>query len=197
MKQDLWFPTPIWLENDLFNKSDLEQISLFVKHVRNNDKGRKLSNVGGWQSNILMYENYLQQNISFLHDILFEKAKEAFLTLLSPLTLTSSSSWININSKGDWNHIHIHPGSLFSCVFYLTDGSGIKFIRPNGEMDFYLKTVLDSGNGESKNYSDATYDYIIYKPQRNTALFFPSFLKHGVEVNDSDNERISIAFNFG
>ncbi len=53
-----------------------------------------------------------------------------------------------------------------------------------------------------KNYSQLnrillTEIYVVYKPSVGTIVFFPSWLLHGVEMNMSEEVRVSLSFNIG
>ena len=195
MIEEHWFATPIWYVNNILNKEQFDQTLKFTNYIKNIDKGRFFTNVGGFQSNDIFLEDYLQYNLDFFPEVMLKKANEAFLNLSSPIVLNKIYSWININSKNNYNNKHNHPCTIFTGVYYLTEGSDITFCRPSGEMDYYLRNTIDSGfGGKESNYNN--YEYVIYKPKPNMALFFPPFLKHGVEVSESENDRISIAFNF-
>jgi uncharacterized protein (TIGR02466 family) len=97
-------------------------------------------------------------------------------------------SWINMHDRGGFNFLHVHEGSLLSGSFYLKvpSGSG-KFVfrdpRP-GVIHGYVKGAVPNG------YSD-----IHLAPEAGLLVLFPCWMEHFVEPHNSDEPRITIAFN--
>jgi uncharacterized protein (TIGR02466 family) len=97
-------------------------------------------------------------------------------------------SWINLHDRGGFNFLHVHEGSLLSGSFYLQvpQGSG-KFVfrdpRP-GVVHGYVKGAVANG------YSD-----VHLAPDAGLLVLFPCWMEHFVEPHNSDEPRITIAFN--
>lgn len=97
-------------------------------------------------------------------------------------------SWVNLHDRGGFNFLHVHEGSLLSGSFYLQvpPGSG-KFVfrdpRP-GVVHGYVKGAVPNG------YSD-----IRLTPEAGLLVLFPCWMEHFVEPHESDQPRITIAFN--
>jgi uncharacterized protein (TIGR02466 family) len=62
------------------------------------------------------------------------------------------------------------------------------FYDPREARTFYKPLV--------SNYTAYTADAIAHTADPGLLLIFPSWLKHGVEPNLSDQERISVSFNY-
>jgi len=94
-------------------------------------------------------------------------------------------SWFTKFEKGNYAHVHNHPGSDISGCYYFKTNSkdgNIFFQSPNP----YLNTTrcyMSLGNT------------INYTPEEGTLLLFPSWLNHGVKTNTTDDTRISLSFN--
>ena len=97
-------------------------------------------------------------------------------------------SWINLHDRGGFNFLHVHEGSLLSGSFYLKvpSGSG-KFVfrdpRP-GVVHGYVKGAVPNG------YSD-----VQLAPDAGLLVLFPCWMEHYVEPHNSNEPRITIAFN--
>ncbi|MGA9334438.1 MAG: TIGR02466 family protein, partial [Rudaea sp.] len=97
-------------------------------------------------------------------------------------------AWINLHDRGGFNFLHVHEGSLLSGSFYLKvpTGSG-RFVfrdpRP-GVVHGYVKGAVPNG------YAD-----IHLTPSAGLLVLFPCWMEHFVEPHDSDEPRITIAFN--
>lgn len=99
-------------------------------------------------------------------------------------------SWVNINYPNTWNckHNHIFRGSFLSGVFY------IKVPPESGNIIFHDPRSNVLLSMEDMRYYDIL-PYFEYTPKENELLLFPSWLEHEVSMNNSNEERISIAFN--
>tara|TARA_B100000085_G_C18399635_1_gene454011 strand:- start:208 stop:816 length:609 start_codon:yes stop_codon:yes gene_type:complete len=102
------------------------------------------------------------------------------------------ASWINYHTPGDHAPVHNHTNTYYSGVYYLnapTNGGGIFFHHPQLMRSRTLK-VEDS----EKNMWNS--DIYYHELRKNTLLVFPSNLPHSTEVNKSNQDRYSLAFNY-
>ena len=94
-------------------------------------------------------------------------------------------SWAALFKKGNYGHIHSHGEADIAGVYYheLPEGSGGLFFEPpaTGLTDSLVYTGW--GGRLSPKVSEGEM------------LLFPGFLKHGIETNTTDLDRISISFN--
>ena len=104
------------------------------------------------------------------------------------------SVWLNINNRNNFNISHTHPGCDYAGVIYLKvpENSGsIRFQNPNafGRSNYFEKLT-------EKERKD-TFQYPQYQifPEEGDILLFPADLPHYVMPNNSEEERISLAFN--
>jgi uncharacterized protein (TIGR02466 family) len=188
-----WFPTPIWH----FILDDYQQLNdTLLEEIRSEQqqdpKGEKWSNILGWHS-----ASNLQQRESFagFTQIVGENTLEVANCLhwdLQKISLEIKSCWAIVNGKMASNSVHNHPNSILSGVYYLQapENSGvISFADPRPAAQMLVPPIVE--------YSLWTLPKISYKPQAGTMLLFPSWLLHGVEMNLSEELRISLSFNIG
>ncbi len=100
--------------------------------------------------------------------------------------------WINILPTGGMHSGHIHPHSVVSGTTYLAvpDGAGaLKFEDPRLAM-------MMAAPPRKANASLANQVFVYEAPQAGTLLLWESFLRHEVPMNLSDEERVSISFNY-
>lgn len=102
------------------------------------------------------------------------------------VTLTLTQSWVNYNKKGSSHHTHSHPNSVVSAVLYLTDS-------PSDLVMFKQVNPALSPNYKSINKYNSTSHNL--KVSKNDIILFPSYVHHGVKLNEQDGERISLAIN--
>ena len=189
-KED-WWATPIWffdLNDDLnFNKIEKE----CYKEKTINEVGRSISNKNGWQSNFVSFDKYEEISkilkIIDLNSHIFVKE----FGVRENYKFSIVEYWININNKGSYNLAHIHPQSLFSCIIY------IKVPKNSGGILFWQNQISQLGmGGYSKHNNSYNFESIKYEAIEKRVIIFPSYVSHSVEENKSDEDRISIAFNF-
>ncbi len=171
---------------------DLITLKEFCLRKKIEDKGRVISNEGGWQSNLLSLE---EVELSDLYSIATKVASEFSKNIELKDELKLSNSWININGFKDCNIEHIHPLCLASAVFYIKvpeNGGNIEFTHPAADTmcyDWIEPTKFQRNRFTSLNWMMESKENFLY--------VFPSWLKHRVKPNlNPFEERISIAFNF-
>ena len=107
----------------------------------------------------------------------------------SPDKLVITQSWLNKSGKGESHHLHHHPNSMISGVWYPAIHEKlppIEFHNPGGDRDVALKI------GEHNNFNSETF---LLPLKAGELIIFPSNLYHKVPPNKSDEERISLSFN--
>lgn len=172
---------------------DNDAIEKYCYHKKSEDeKGRVISNVGGWQSNDLFLPvPELCELTSIVTHLMRSLAKQINLKDVHNLYL--GNFWININKNSNTNIPHSHPESVLTAVYYVKvpENSGnIKFFTPINNYDEHFKDFMIEKYNE---YNSTTYSFV---PKKGKLVFFPSWLMHEVEPNKTDSDRISIAFNF-
>jgi len=108
---------------------------------------------------------------------------------LNHIDINPNSSWFNIYRKGDFQEFHQHTHNVLSAIYILKSNSKsgrIYFKSPFNDMltPAYTKFTPD------------TFERVNFNPQPGMLLIFRSHLEHYVEQNDSDDDRISIAYNY-
>jgi uncharacterized protein (TIGR02466 family) len=100
----------------------------------------------------------------------------------------SLQSWINMHDRGGFNFLHMHEGSLLSGSFYLSvpPGSG-QFVFRDPRPGVILGNVK---GGIPNGHAD-----IHLTPSDGLLVLFPCWMEHYVEPHESDQPRITIAFN--
>ena len=181
------FAVPLfYVELDL----DVVSIEKFCQEYRNNNEGRVISNVGGYQSNNLSTDN---KHINSLIDQIIKHSNIFSESYSLKIKNVISSMWLNINGYKDSNGLHLHTLAIFSGVYYVKtpeNCGNIVFENPAADVMDYAHCVM---NFTELNKYNSSYHW--YQAKENTLYIFPSWLKHKVEPNMSNDERISISFN--
>ena len=172
-------------------RMDNARIEKFCQERKKASGGRVVSNAGGWQSDNLdpttpeLAELFaaVQKGLDEVH-----RAFEFNPSLRQVIT----ESWININQKGHLNHTHDHPGSLFSGVYYVKGGADKGALELKTPVTPHTYTISDS---MIAGFNAFTGHAMVIPPVTGDLLIFPSWLQHRVNMSQSDEDRISIAFN--
>ena len=158
---------------DVYNSSDKNQ--------------NRRSNINGWQS----YD--IKNDVSKdLINSIYTLSQTYKNTVQLNKNLKISNMWINRNSPNSYNKEHIHPGCVFSGVYYVNvpkNSGKIKFITPAEHM------VYDWPLEYFDNHNEFNSDIWWLPVEENVLYIWPSWLKHEVTMNVSDSVRVSISFN--
>ena len=184
------FSCPVLRED---TQLDNKKIMKYCHSIKKNDKGRTISNQGGYQSNFLnLIDKELQPLITQIGQTLTHYIN--ICAFKNTLNYELNSMWFNINSYKDYNIPHIHPGVLFSGVYYVNapkDSGDIVFNHPHKHLisyDWIDDIKLKQIENNSANW--------VMNAQNGRLYIFPSWLEHSVMPNlNKKEDRISIAFN--
>ena len=184
------FPTPVWsVTLKDINLLDIKKHILNLQKIDNN--GVQNSNQGGWQSpSTNIFPPY--KSFSQLHNTISSAINTCVPNMELELPIRFQNYWFNINEYGDYNELHNHRGAIFSGVFYVDipqkNSGNLKFQRDD-DIVYYLIPL--------KKYNMFTSSIISITPVSGELFIFPSWLKHAVEGNRSQERRISMSFNYG
>ena len=143
-----------------------------IYKLRDIDLGTKISNKGGYHSSPFQKHPQFQPLIELINN--------HTNSLFKTSTINIQEIWANISTYTNYNIPHHHspdnnPMKLSGILYLKTpkDGGNIQFIPP-----FNMAPP------------------VIITPKELQILIFPSVLVHYVEPNLSQEDRISLAFNF-
>jgi len=169
---------------EFINNNLKEEIIKELQINKNLNKGRVITNRGGFQSHDIVNE--------FILKTIGEKCVETLNKHYEIKTknIQLCNLWINENYKDNFNIAHIHPNSHFSGVYY------IDTTETGGELLFYNTdiSVFSDISSYISNDNDFFHHYSI-KPKNNIFILFPSYFKHMVMPHKEEKARISISFN--
>jgi hypothetical protein len=177
-RDDLW-ATPIWYFDIPVTTADPK---LMEEECYRYTKGNT-----DWHTDNLYPNIYKMLNhVEFMSSAWFNDlgVKDSFPKKLN-------NFWVNINAPGRFNRPHLHPGTLFSGVYYVKvdELTGPIAFHNQTDKDFTLQFYTDKPN----QFNIST---VYYKPIMGRVIIFPSWVSHSVEPNQSSADRISISFDF-
>ena len=186
--QNELFTTPIW--ESMLTGVDNQSIKQYAHRLRDKYPGANISNRGGWHSKEL--DLPLPQSLDNLINDLTQFLNNYCTQWTGINDLMLGNWWININGKGDYNAEHDHQNAILSAVYYVEvndSNTGDLVIHRDDSSRYYLGKYKKP----STNFSAQSF---IIAPETSKLVIFPAWTKHSVEQNNSNTERISIAFNF-
>lgn len=177
------FPTPVGIYN--FDSQLSQSEKDFIIGL---DQTPNTGNTTSVQSYL-----FKEKKLSKLSQFCNEAANHFFQEIYRPIfdvKLKITQAWANYSKKGQWHHIHGHPNSFISGVFYvLADKDKDKiFFHKSGYRQ--LEIPHDPNNWNAFN-SDTWW----FPCVENQLILFPSSLNHNVEIVDTDRFRVSLSFN--
>lgn len=172
-------------------KLDNDRLEKFCLEEKKTSSGRTISNGGGWQSGNL---DPAAPELAELFAEVRKKLDEVHRTFEFDTSLRQviTEAWININQKGHFNYSHDHPGSLFSAVYYVKGGADKGALELKTPIAPHTYTISNEMVG---GFNAFTGHAMVIPPVTGDLLIFPSWLLHRVNLSQSDEDRISIAFN--
>jgi uncharacterized protein (TIGR02466 family) len=187
--QENWFSTPIW-ESEIKNINN-QEIKDYCLYLKDNTKGVNISNRGGWHSSEILLP--MPQDLRSLFSNLEVFVNENCFKEMGVPNLKFGNFWVNINTPNSYNLAHDHQNSILSGVYYVSvphDNMGDLILHRGDTAEYFLKSDVQRIGTRTNSL------VAIKKPIESVFYIFPSWVKHHVESNNSQGDRISIAFNF-
>ncbi len=189
-----WFPTSVWFfdhpEPISFNADLLD----LVANERSVDPSglSDRSSVRGWHSRDDLHTRLpMHAFLAFLRQCLSEVIafQQWDTAMVEPIL---DACWAIVNGPGCSNVLHNHPNSILSGAYYLqapTDCGRIFFLDPRPAAHVILPPIA--------RFTPWTFRRVHYDARPGRLLLFPSWLWHGVDPNESAEDRICLSFNVG
>ena len=156
-------------------------------------RGTVKSNQGGWHSETGQLEflgkpgQRLVQHMYELADHATRRVFTAHRQQIQSIRWTLDA-WVNVNRSGNFNKVHVHPGSTWSGTYYVDIGDPVD---PEVSTPLHLFDPC----GKSTFLSSVVQDSVYIYPKPGLMVLFPSYVPHMVFPHDGKSARISIAFN--
>lgn len=184
------FPSLVWStlfdDRENFNRKLLQ----LAYAMREKDPvGVFNTNEKGWQSpnTIQSLEEFKDINIRILQVCERIGESQHFIPNLD----YKLQAWVNISPPGASNKIHYHANCHFSGVYYISlkapECGSIYFRDPrvaSRMMSYPATQPTEFTVGEVRMTAEEGRMYV-----------FPGWLEHGVDVNESNSDRVGISFN--
>lgn len=186
------FSTPLFTHRWKEEPGNLKSLRERILAHKVSSSGVAKSNRGGWHSETGELEFCGEPGKLLVHRMraLADEATRQMLAADNQPEQRfrwSVAAWANVNQHGDFNAVHVHPGSTWSGTYYVDAG---------GEGDAVASLQLfDPCSGRSNNYPTLGPACVYIRPNPGLMILFPSYVPHMVFPHDGRGTRISIAFN--
>jgi uncharacterized protein (TIGR02466 family) len=175
------FSQPVYLSSDKYEISEKEN-----ECFKNVEANLNLLNYTSENHNFLekeelkgLKEFVLKHIYNYHHNLMgFNKRAEIYIT----------QSWLTITKPGEGHHLHRHPNSIYSGVYYLT--------KEHTQTQFHSPTKLSQQVTFRKERSTPYLEEnLIVNATQGNLIIFPSNLAHDVKPNPSEKIRTTLSFN--
>lgn len=167
---------------------------------RSTDLGVKKSNWNGWQSDVDML-TWGGEAATRLADHFIGLCNK-FSAVSDPAAFVwSVDMWANVSPSGASNEAHVHPGVVWSAVYYVEDGyGGSGSTELGGELVLYdprmpFVRMLPFDVRYRRPDGRPADSQTSIRPTAGQIVMFPPWLLHSVHPFRGEGERISIAMN--
>jgi uncharacterized protein (TIGR02466 family) len=201
MKRTDCFVTPVWVVDNLpiDNSKLIEHAHLLrtKNPEKRNPESYQEVNVLKWKSYDLSKTEILAvPELSKLVNLVEVYAKNCLIQM-NPrddnAKLQLQDIWYNIYDIGVDLESHVHPGNCISATYYIKthDNCGDFVIgNPDRSIPYQYSPKFFKGRNEITSVKK------FFKSESNSLVIIPSNVMHWVTPNRSNEERISISFNF-
>ena len=186
MKITHWFPTALGEANMPTAYKEYEKL---LPHIQKIKKGT--------DNCFYYYQIHKDKKFNTLNKWIFEKVQE-FSNVHRFGKIKYEDSWFNDYKMFHANTPHVHNGSVFTAVYYLTGSMEDKSSMvihspvPSDMMNPRRMTPADP----QRNLTDLTAEDIVITPSTGYLCIFRSYLWHEVPVKRNKLPRISLAYTF-
>ncbi|MBF9035755.1 hypothetical protein HKCCE2091_16020 [Rhodobacterales bacterium HKCCE2091] len=106
--------------------------------------------------------------------------------------LTLEDIWINILPQGGMHGSHIHPHSVISGTTYVAMPDGTSALK----LEDPRSARMMAAPPRRKDAPEDLKTFVSVAPKAGDVLLWESWLRHEVPMNMSEEERISVSFNY-
>lgn len=101
--------------------------------------------------------------------------------------------WINILPEGGMHASHIHPHSVISGTTYVAMPEGASALK----LEDPRSARMMAAPARQKTARRDMQSFVYVRPKVGDVLLWESWLRHEVPMNMSEEDRISVSFNYG
>ena len=180
------FPTPVSIVKNFLTEEEKEEILSSKIPEYENEFNKHLKHTQTLEDSFM--PNMRKRIITHVSELGFQLFGE-------DLNWKITGLWKNEMKKDGYQYKHNHQNSFISGIIYVKfpDGSpNTQFYRPQQENTYIFSNQNRKAESTKYNYEWASFEGAI---QESSMILFPSYIKHSVGTMETDDTRVSIAFN--
>jgi len=200
MQIEQWFPIHIGYAHNPFHKEIEDELTQQCLKIKKSCKGdfekfmkedvTAPSSLQQWYRFTaikLSYQLLKDQKFSRLHSWIDDQINEYTEKLRFFKKLKCVEGWFNVYEKYEFTDYHDHRPNILSCVYFLNceEEAGAKLLIRNNHDDLIVH--CESGPVISSMY---------HNPFPGKLVVFSSDTEHAVQQHNTDNLRITLAYNY-
>ena len=203
-----WFPIHIGYVYNPFHKEIEDELTQLCLERKNSSekvfeefrKERRESTSGSptqawflYQINHPSYDYDLKEDQKFrrLHNWIDDQVKNMTERMAIGKEIKCSQGWFNSYEKYEYTEYHHHRPNILSCVYFLnSEETGAKLLIKNNSAGDDLAAYCDT----PAEYPLVSYMY--HDPTPGKLVIFPAYLEHAVQQHNTDDLRITLAYNY-
>ena len=184
------FPQPVYIVNrggtgdSVLDATEQKEVAEII------EEGLKPNTCNQSSINNYIFNKRLGKLKQFCEKELKRYVKEVIVPK-EDVELYITQAWLNVTKPGEHHHMHAHPNSIISGVFYIQteEDDKITFVDPSAQLKSFI-TI------EREKFNIWNSDTWFFPTNAGELFLFPSWLTHRVDVNEkATKDRISLSFN--
>ena len=195
---DQWFPIHIGcvinpFHEEIENELTQQCVNIKKSYKKDFEKYRKKDEIKNSSQSPLLDWLYFQQNSPYnlledqkfnrLHNWIDDQIGEYTEKLKFKRKVKCSEGWFNVYEKYEYADYHSHIPNILSCVYFLNcEEKGAKLLIRN--------------KNDALVYHCDIVSIIYHHPIPGKLVIFSSHLEHAVQQHNTDNLRITLAYNY-
>jgi len=184
------FPSSFYVSENLLNSNMVLDLQKRAKEIEKKyPKGGE-----NWECNTYNTLGTFELSNDEYFKILLNKIEEKVFEFTkahgSDYKYKTNVSWINIYKNNNYQELHSHTGSTFSAVYFLKSSEKCAKIIFENPIEPDMLPIISI-----KQHNDLSLKTCSFNPIQNSLIIFRSYMRHMVELQTVDFERISVAVN--
>lgn len=185
-----YFPQAFYISTNLLEVDYLQHLQERARVIKSNNNSGGENWILRPYNTLGTYELKNDPNFKLLLQTIENKVFEFSKAHNSDFRYTIHESWLNVYNKDDEQEFHFHSGNTFSAVFFLKSTPTCAKLVFESPTEPDMKPIVNINNCNELSFKRCTFE-----PIENSLIIFRSYMRHMVEKQKTDFERMTVAVN--
>ena len=195
---ELAFKTSVYIIKPILGEGFLGALEKDIYKIKDSSPSIEVSNINGWHSKTDLFLRK-EESVRMLCTLLMQETTKKLISISNnfdpKLYDGEFGGWINVNPRGGANATHHHQPWDWSGVFYVKQPNIADEGGRSGMIEF-INPCQQSSMLANKGFAESGMSpFLRLRPDPGDIVLFPSYLLHSVYPNETDTDRITIAYN--